>query len=810
MNLIIVESPTKAKTIAKFLSKDYKVESSFGHIRDLPKNEMGIDIKNNFQPKYIIPAKARKTASELKQNAAKAKKIILASDEDREGEAIAWHLAEALKLNKQKVSRIVFHEITKEAILAALTSPRDININLVDAQQARRILDRLVGYELSPFLWKKVAKGLSAGRVQSVAVRLIVEREREIQTFKTEEYWSIKADFAVQAVPLSKMIREFAGDVNSAKSQVGTPAPTMPDIQAKLNKINGKTIDKLEIKNKEQADKILNDLEGAEYIVAVVERKSVKKNPPKPFTTSTLQQTANRWLGFSAKQTMMIAQQLYEGVELPGEGGVGLITYMRTDSLNLSEKFLNDAQQYLKNNLGRQYALLKSRRFKTKTKGAQEAHEAIRPTEAARNPETIKSSLNNNQYKLYKLIWQRTLAGQMPEAIVDQTIIDINAVGVIEVPQPCGTILREDDVLANSRVGSRGFGTQTSYYQFRAAGQVIKFDGYLKIYPEKSSDVELPDVKKNEKLDLVELKTEQHFTKPPARYSDAGLVKKMEAYGIGRPSTYAPTINTIIERNYINRDENKRLFPTDIAFIVNDLLIEHFPKIVDYQFTAKMEDNLDGIAAGKSRWQPIINDFYNPFHQNLQSKYNELKKQDIMPEEKSNETCDKCGTPMIIKTGRYGKFLACSAFPECKNIKGLDGKGSRSARTDDNMNEKMQELSEKYKNEKCEKCGSDMVVKNGKYGLFLACNGYPKCKNIKNIQENSNIIDIACPVCSKGKIIEKRSRKGIFYACNQYPDCKTAFWNKPTGEKCPNCGSLLTAGKNKETKCGNKECKYKK
>lgn len=741
MNLIIVESPTKAKTIAKFLGSKYKIESSFGHIRDLPKSEMGIDIENNFKPKYVIPAKARKRVAELKKDAAKADKIILASDEDREGEAIAWHLTQALKLDENKIGRIVFHEITKEAIMEALKNPRDIDMKLVNAQQARRILDRLVGYELSPFLWKKVAKGLSAGRVQSVAVRLIVEREREIQAFKTQEYWSITAE--LETAKTAKM-----------------------RFEARLNKISNKTIDKLEIQNKEQADKILEELNGAKYIVADIEKKQTKKNPPKPFTTSTLQQTANRWLGFSAKQTMMLAQQLYEN---------GFITYMRTDSLNLADKFLNEAQEYLLKNFGESYALKQPRRFKTKAKGAQEAHEAIRPAEAARDPDSVKS-LDKNQGRLYKLIWQRSLASQMPEAIVDQTVIDIDAAPAC---------------------------------QFRANGQILKFDGYLKIYPEKSAEVELPEIKKGENLELIKLNNEQHFTKPPARYSDAGLVKKLEAYGIGRPSTYAPTIHTIIERNYINRDEGKRMFPTDIALVVNDLLVEHFPQIVDYQFTAQMENKLDGIADGEMEWQPVISGFYGPFRDNLDNKYKEINKQDIMPEEKSNEACDKCGAPMIIKTGRYGKFLACSAFPDCKNIKGLNPSANSGQATGKNNSEEIKKLEEKYKGEKCEKCGSDMVVKNGKFGLFLACSAYPKCKNIKNIKENSNSTGVKCPVCGKGEITQKRGRKGIFYACDQYPDCKTAFWGKPTGEKCPDCGALLIGGKNGEVKCSNKECEYK-
>ncbi len=743
MNLIIVESPTKAKTIAKFIGNNYKVESSFGHIRDLPKNEMGIDIQNNFKPKYVIPRESKKIVSLLKKESQKAQKVILATDEDREGEAIAWHLTEALGLDKENTDRIVFHEITKDAILKALSSPRKIDMNLVNAQQARRILDRLVGYELSPFLWKKVARGLSAGRVQSVAVRLIVEREREIKNFKPQEYWTIIATFANQDNDIFK---------------------------AKLNKIKGKTIDKFEIKTEKEANNILEQLKNAKYVISTIERKENKKNPPKPFITSTLQQTANRWLGFSAKQTMMIAQQLYEGVEIAGEGQIGLITYMRTDSFNLSNKFLKEAKDYLEESLGKEYALKEPRIFKTKTKGAQEAHEAIRPTEVWRDPESIKDSLSTQQYKLYKLIWQRALASQMPEAVYDSTIVDIEAKG--------------------------------TPYQFRSSGQVLKFDGFLKIYPENSQEFELPKLQEKEELKLEKLDSEQHFTKPPARYSDAGLVKALERYGIGRPSTYAPTIATIIARGYVHRDKNKRLAPKDIAFVVNDLLVEHFPRIVDFQFTAQMETELDNIAAGRIEWQPVVRDFYIPFHINLENKYKEINKKDIMPEEKSEEICDKCGAPMIIKTGRWGKFLACSAFPKCKNIKSLNSKNN------DNQDEKIKELQQKYANEKCDKCSSPMVVRNGRFGLFLACSAFPKCKNIKNIGENKQLsIGVKCPKCNKGEIVVKKSKKGIFYACNQYPKCKNAYWGKPTGEKCPQCGELMIETKN-GAKCANKECGF--
>ena len=742
MNLVIVESPTKAKTITKFLGKEYKIESSFGHIRDLPKSKMGIDIENNFEPEYIIPTRCQKTVTQLKKDAAKANKVILAPDEDREGEAIAWHLVKALNLPSSKIERIAFHEITKEAIKNALAEPRKIDMKMVDAQQARRILDRLVGYEMSPFLWKKVARGLSAGRVQSVAVRLVVEREREIKDFKIDEYWGIAA---------------LLQKTESGKQKT--------DFEAKLNKINGKTIDKLEIKNKEHADKILSELKNAQYIIADVEKKQAKKNPPNPFTTSTLQQTANRWLGFSAKQTMMLAQRLYEN---------GLITYMRTDSLNLSDKFLQDSRQYLIKNLGEKYSLKTPRKFKTKSKGAQEAHEAIRPTEATQNPESKKSSLDSNQYKLYNLIWQRSMASQMPEALINATVIDIDA--------------------------------QNTKYQFRSTGQVLKFDGYLKIYPEKSKELELPDVEKNEQLDLIKLNPEQHFTKPPARYSDAGLVKELEKHGIGRPSTYAPTISTIEARNYVNRDENKKLAPTDIAFVVIDLLIAHFPHIVDYEFTAKLENNLDNIAHGKVQWQPVIREFYEPFHANLEDKYNKINKKDIMPEEKSNEVCDKCGAPMIIKTGRYGKFLACSGFPDCKNIKGLN----KTKENSPEKNEEIKKLEKKYNGEKCEKCGADMAIKNGKFGPFLACTAYPNCKNIKNIKENNNSTGVKCPTCGQGEIVQKRSKRGIFYACDQYPDCRNAYWGKPTGEKCPDCEALLVEGKEGEIKCSAKGCGYSK
>ncbi|MDD3777780.1 MAG: type I DNA topoisomerase [Patescibacteria group bacterium] len=732
MDLIIVESPTKAKTISKFLPKDYKVESSFGHIRDLPVKELGVDIENNFEPHYVIPAKAKKTIANLKSLTKKANKVILASDEDREGEAIAWHLSQALSL-KNKSNRIVFHEITKDAILEALSNPRDINSNMVDAQQARRVLDRLVGYKLSPFLWKKVTKGLSAGRVQSVAIRIIVEREREIQKFISEEYWTISAD-----------LKTLNGDI----------------FISNLIKKNDKTLGKLELKES-TAKQIEKDLKSALFKIIKIEQKESKKNPLPPFITSTLQQTANRYLGYSAKQTMTLAQKLYEK---------GYITYMRTDSLNLSSKFTNAANYWITNNLGKEYNGNKNS-FINKNKNAQEAHEAIRPTEVEKTPEIIGEKLESGESRLYKLIWQRALASQMASAKINSTTIDTIAQG-------------KDN------------------YLFRANGQVIVFPGYLKIWPEKTKEQNLPVVQRDEKLELIKITTDKHETVPPARYSDAGLIKQMEKHGIGRPSTYAPTINTVITRNYVERDDSKRLKPTEIAFVVNDLLVLHFPQIVDYHFTAEMETGLDMVASGNKKWQPLISEFYQDFADNLENKYKEIKKEEIMPIEESNEKCDKCGAPMIIKTGRYGKFLACSAYPKCKNIKSLNKKEEAQKE----VSPQIKALEEKYKDQVCDKCGALMKVKVGKYGPFLACSAYPKCKNIKNISDN-NVEPVTCPICQQGKIVKKISRRGVFYACDNYPQCKNAYQGEPSGKTCKKCGALMIFTKAGKEKCSNKDCK---
>ncbi len=689
MDLIIVESPTKAKTISKFLNGKYRVESSFGHIRDLPSRELGVDLENEFTPKYVIPTKAKKTVTALKTAANKAGEVILASDEDREGEAIAWHLAQALKLDDFKAKRIVFHEITKAAIEEALKHPRNIDLNMVDAQQARRVLDRLVGYKLSPFLWKKVAKGLSAGRVQSVATRIIIEREKEINAFHKEDYWTISAD-------LNKDGKD--------------------NFQADLLKINGKSFDKLSIKEAD-AEKIKKILEICTYTINKTEKKKLSKSPAAPFTTSTLQQAANRHLGYSAKQTMTVAQKLYEK---------GHITYMRTDSLNLSPKFISEAQSWIIDNLGKEY-YSGGRVFKNKSKNAQEAHEAIRPTEALVTPENLKAQLEGSEEKLYRLIWQRSVSSQMSAANLEATIIDAEAKSAQE------------------------------NYILRANGQTIVFPGYLKVWPEKTKEQLLPVLKAGDALNLEKIISEAHSTNPPARYSDAGLVKEMEKYGVGRPSTYAPTIATIIARNYVERDENKRLKPTEIAFVVIDLLIAHFPKIVDYQFTAQMENNLDEIAAGQKKWQPVIGEFYEDFSKNLENKYQEINKSDIMPEEQSEEVCDKCGAKMLIKTGRYGKFLACSAFPDCRNIKKMNG----GAASDKPADPKILELEKKYAGEVCDKCGAAMKVRTGKYGPFLACSAYPKCKNIKNIGSDSGK-EVECPICHEGKIVKNLADAALF------------------------------------------------
>ncbi|MEW6408031.1 MAG: type I DNA topoisomerase [Patescibacteria group bacterium] len=745
MQLVIVESPTKAKTISRFLSKDFKVVSSYGHVRDLPKAEFGVDVDHNFEPKYVTPKNAKKRVSELKKEAKKTKEVILATDEDREGEAISWHLAFVLNLDKEKIKRIVFHEITKSAILEALRNPRKIDINLVNAQQARRILDRIVGYKLSPFLWKKIRYGLSAGRVQSPALRLICEREKEIEEFKPQEFWTIEAK-------LTKRIKNQELRIKNT-------------FIAKLVKKDDKPLNKFAIKTKNEAKKILKDLENAQYKVIDIKKRKVSRIPPPPFITSTLQQEAAKKFGFSAKKTMMLAQQLYEGIEIEKES-TGLITYMRTDSTNLAQAALLECKKVIEQKFGSKYTLAVPRIYKTKSRLAQEAHEAIRPTSLFRFPDQIKPYLTSDQSKLYDLIWKRTVACQIKEAELENTTYDI----------------------------------QAKNYLFRSTGSIIIFDGFTKVYTETSDngssyfkETILPLLSKNEILELIKLIPSQHFTEPPARFSEATLIKALEEYGIGRPSTYAPIMSTILERGYVEKID-RRLKPTEIGNLVNSLLVTHFPQIVDFHFTAKMEDDLDKIAQAKIIWHNVLSEFYFPFEKLLSQKEKEVKKY----EEKTTKKCPKCGKPIIIKFGRFGKFYSCSNFPECKYTEPL-------------------EKSEKPKllKEKCPQCGASLLIKSGRFGKFVACSKYPECKFTKELS-----LGIKCPKChpagdhsksdKKGEIVEKRTKTGrIFYSCTNYPKCDYAIWQKPTGKLCPICKNLLVYGKNGTIECLNKKCEYK-
>jgi len=735
-NLVIVESPAKAKTISQYLGKKYDVTASMGHVRDLPKSKTGIDTEHNFEPSYTVPVDKKKIISGLKKKIKAGTAIWIATDEDREGEAIGWHLLQALKVNpkKHEVRRIVFHEITKNAILESIKNPREIDMNLVDAQQARRVLDRLVGYELSPLLWKKIRYGLSAGRVQSVAVRLIVEREREIKAFKTDEYWKITGT--------------FSGDSNEK-------------FEALL---------KEDVGNKKSADKILKDLKGAGYKVASLKEKLSKRNPAPPFITSTLQQEASRKLGFSVKKTMVIAQQLYEGVKT-NKGHGGLITYMRTDSFNLSTQAIKQAKKVIEKIYGKEYIAEKTRVYK-KAKGAQEAHEAIRPANLEITPDMVKESLDRDQFRLYKLIWERMIACQMATAQ-----------------------LKGLEVL----ISSEKDGKKLSYI-FKATGQTIVFPGFMKLYIEGEDDNPnkepknikgeklLPPLKEKEDLGCSKIDPTQHFTQPPPRYTEASLVKKLESEGIGRPSTYAPTISTIQARGYIEK-EKKTLKPTDTGEVVNDFLVKHFSDIVNYKFTAEMEEDLDLIANGKKKWVPLIRSFYTPFHKTIEEKEKTIKKADVV-NEKSDEICEKCGAPMVIKLGRYGKFLSCSNYPTCKNAKPL--------KNDEEQEDKPkidEELKRKLKDKKCEKCGAPMEIRNGRYGNFLRCTN----EDCKNIQPIIKFMGIKCPKCKEGQLVERRTRRAgkIFYGCNKFPKCKFATWDKPTDKKCKKCGGLMVEKKGK-------------
>ncbi len=725
MNLVIVESPAKGKTIEKYLGHDYKVLASFGHIRDLPVKDLGVDVKNNFEPTYVIPPKSTKTISALKKAASGADMIYLATDLDREGEAISWHVAQALGLensnnqeanSKQiqnpKYKRITFHEITKSALEKAIKNPREIDMNLVDAQQARRVLDRLVGYKLSPFLWKKVAKGLSAGRVQSVAVRLVVDREREILAFKPEEYWNITA----------LLFKD-------------TPENSF---SAKLYKVNEKIIDKLYVKNEKQAKEIITDLEKAKYSVADIIKEVVKRYPSTPFTTSTLQMEAARKLGFSAKKTMMLAQRLYED---------GHITYMRTDSLNISAEAIKAQRETISQKYGAKYLPATPNVYKTKSKGAQEAHEAIRPTDFR----VESSGDERDQSRLYELIWKRTIASGMVPAEFDQMDLLVDA-------------------------------AHDQKYQLQARALKQKFNGFMKVYTEgrdfeeDENIVDLPKLEIGDKLNLKELSKEQKFTEPPRRYTEATLVKKLEKEGIGRPSTYAPIMSTIRDRGYVTMD-GKFFVPAEIGMMVNDVLVDNFPEIVDLKFTAHLESDFDEVAEGKIEWQHAIKEFYEPFAKELKEKNKEVNKADILGS--PNEKCPECGSDLVYRMSKFGKFIACSNYPECKYSKSLE---------EDNLekNPKSAEA-QAVSEEKCPKCGKQMIVKSGRFGSFLACPDYPKCKSTMAIPTG-----IKCPDCQKGDVVSRRTKRGrIFWGCSRYPKCKYATWEDPgkSKSKTPNSKS---------------------
>lgn len=727
MNLVIVESPAKARTISRYLGKRYTVVSSSGHVRDLPTKETGVDTAKNFQPTYVVPQKAKAIVASLKKASRNAETIYFATDEDREGEAIAWHLSELLSPPPEKIKRITFDEITERAIQEALKHPRTIDLRLVNAQQARRILDRLVGYELSPFLWKKVRRGLSAGRVQSVAVRLIAEREREIEKFAPEEFWTIEADLAA----------------------------TDGRFTARLREQDGKVLEKLAIRTKEAAMAIAREAETGPFVVTRVDEKVVHRSPAPPFTTSTLQQAASNQRGFSASRTMRIAQRLYEGVDLGEEGPTALITYMRTDSVNLASEAIDALRSVIGEHFGPESLPHASRRYATKSKGAQEAHEAIRPTDPRRTPDRVKGFLNADEATLYELIWRQALASQMADAAFRAMTVDI----------------------------------QSTRFGFRATGSRIEFQGYLKAVGTRSiKEVLLPKIQHGETLTLEKLRPLQHTTQPPPRYSEATLVRALEEHGIGRPSTYAPTIETIQERAYVTKEPDRRFRPTDTGRTVNDILVEHFPNIVDIQFTARMESDLDAIARGESEMVPVLKAFYEPFHANLEQKTSTLTKRDLTTKA-TDLTCPQCGKPVVERLGKRGRFLGCTGYPECTYTAPLSAEEK--------------EATELANGKTCSDCGAPLVVKRSRFGVFLGCSRYPACKHTERIEQPTGT---KCPSCKEGDIVARRSKRGrTFYGCSRYPACTFTLWSKPTGQTCPQCGSLLVERRGQAV-CSKKGC----
>ncbi|MRJ03276.1 MAG: type I DNA topoisomerase [Epsilonproteobacteria bacterium] len=709
-NLIIVESPAKARTIKNFLGGEYEVVASKGHIRDLPKSSFGIKIENGeFKPLYRVDRDHSQTVKQLRELAKKAETIYIATDEDREGEAIGYHIAHAIGKRPEELPRIVFHEITKSAIEKALKNPRSIDMNRVNAQQARRLLDRIVGYKLSPLLASKIQRGLSAGRVQSAALKLIVDREREIENFTPQEYWTIEGLFN-------------------------------KTVEGSLIEFRGEKIEKMSIGSGEEAEKIKEAIEKerGSFIVEKIERRERKASSPPPFMTSTLQQSASSTLGFSPKKTMMIAQKLYEGVQTPN-GVTGVITYMRTDSLHVAQEAQEKARQLIEENFGKEYLPDEPKRYTTKSKGAQEAHEAIRPTMLEFTPEVAVRYLSPDELKLYTLIYNRFIASQMRDALFE-------VVGVTFA---------------------------SPHSKFRATGRKLIFDGFYKVMGVEDRDKLLPDLEEGEAVELTELKAVQHFTEPPSRYTEASLIKTLESLGIGRPSTYAPTISLLQARNYVELNR-RQLKPTEIAFTVIETLERHFPDIVDSGFTAKMEEELDEIAEAKKDWQKVLRDFYGPFIELIERGKREIKSQKVaIP---IGRSCPECGSELLKRRGRFGEFIACSAFPKCRYTEQIEGEeGGRKS------------------DEVCEKCGSPMVVKRGPKGEFLACSGYPECRNTKPLsRREAKRLDVACPECG-GEIVERFSRRGRFYGCSNYPKCTFVSKFEPVDRRCPECGYLMAA-----------------
>ncbi len=707
-NLIIVESPAKARTIKNFLGKDFEVIASKGHIRDLPKHSFGIKLEDErFEPQYRVDKEHSAIVKQIKELAKKSENVYIATDEDREGEAIGYHIAKAIGKDPEELPRIVFHEITKSAIKHALENPRKIDMDQVNAQQARRLLDRIVGYKLSPLLASKIQKGLSAGRVQSAALKIVVDREREIQAFKPVEYWSIDALFA-------------------------------PKIEASLVEFKGKKIEKMTIGSEKEAREIESLLKSESYRVKSIEKKERKSSTPPPFMTSTLQQSASGRLGYSPKKTMMIAQKLYEGVSTD-KGAMGVITYMRTDSLNIAKEARDAARETIVKNFGEKYLPPKPKIYTSKAKGAQEAHEAIRPTRLDFTPEIAAKYLAPDELKLYKLIYNRFLASQMADAILEsQTILFASEDGV-----------------------------------FKATGRKLIFDGFYRVMGYDEKDKLLPELKEGEEAELEKLTANQHFTEPPPRYTEASLIKKLESLGIGRPSTYAPTISILVSREYI-KIEKRQLVPTPIAFTVIETLEKYFPEIVDSNFTAKMEEKLDEVAEHKEDWQKLLLDFYKPFIEKVEKGKKEIKS--LKKAEPIGRECPECGSELLLRSGRYGDFIACANFPKCRYTEAIEKEGEEEAKP-------------QTTDEVCEKCGAPMVVKTGRRGSFLACSAYPKCKNTRSLEKPKKL-ETKCPECG-GELLERNSRRGKFFGCSNYPKCTFISKFEPTGVKCPECGYAM-------------------